>query len=404
MARDTRLSAFGDIAEDPPAPATPPPAAEPPALSVSAVVASVNNILGSDPRFVDVWIRGEISGFKPASSGHWYFDLKDEQALLASAMFRSDNARVKFTPENGMEVLVRGRVAVYAQRSTLQIVARDMRPVGVGPLQLAFEQMRRRLDAEGLFERERKRSVPQFPEKVAVVTSGSGAVLRDIVRTVKRRFPALKLVIIDTRVQGEGSAQEIARAIARANQYSGADVLVVARGGGSMEDLWSFNEEVVVRAVVASKIPVISAIGHETDFTLTDFAADLRASTPTAAAELVAPDAAALHAGLADAERRLARALETLVPDLRIAIDEQLERAESALRRFIGKEREILAHRVARLDSLSPLGTLARGYAIVRKDGHVVRTRRDAPVGADIEIILPDGKAEAKVTKHVQEE
>lgn len=402
MARDTRLSSFGETAEHPPTPTTPPPAAEPPALSVSAVVASVNNILGADPRFVDVWIRGEISGFKPASSGHWYFDLKDDQALLNTAMFRSDNARIRFTPENGMEVLVRGRVAVYAQRSTLQIVARDMRPVGVGPLQLAFEQMRRRLEAEGLFARERKRDVPEFPHTVAVVTSGSGAVLRDIVRTVKRRFPALKLVIIDTRVQGDGSAAEIARAIARANQYVEADVLVVARGGGSMEDLWAFNEEVVVRAIVASKIPVISAIGHETDFTLTDFAADLRASTPTAAAELVAPDAAALHAGIADAEKRLARALETLVPDLRIAIDEHIERAEGALRRLIGKEREILAHRAARLDTLSPLGTLARGYAIVRKDGKIVRTRPS--VGAEIEIILPDGRVEAKVTKHVEEE
>lgn len=394
--RETRLTSFG-----PDEPARAPAAAqEPPALPVGTLVNLVSRHVSDDPRFADVWVRGEVSGFKgPASSGHWYFDLKDEDGVLNAAMFRADNARMRFEPEIGMEVLARGRVAIYASRSSLQIVVKDLRPVGVGPLQLAFEQIRRKLDAEGLFAPERKRAVPTLPERIGVVTSLNAAVLRDVVRTAQRRHPAARLLVVDARVQGEGAAESIARGIERLDASGLVDVIVVARGGGSMEDLWAFNEERVVRAVAACKTPVVSAVGHETDFTLCDFAADLRMSTPTAAAERLTPDAGALLQHLADAEARLVRALQGVVPVLQQDVDDALERAASALRRRLVQEQDLLAHRAARLDSLSPLGVLARGYSVVRRDGRVVRRVADAPEGSDVEIRLRDGALGARVTK-----
>jgi exodeoxyribonuclease VII large subunit len=394
--RETKLTSFGP---ETPGEAAAPSAAEPPALPVSTLVNLVERAVRDDARFADVWVRGEVSGFRPAGSGHWYFDLKDEGALLHVAMFRADNARVKWQPENGQEVLARGKVGIYAARSDLQLVVKDLRPVGVGPLQLAFEQVRRRLEAEGLFAPERKRPVPRFPARIGLVTSLSGAVLRDVVRTATRRFPAARLLVAGARVQGEGAAESVARGIERLNAHGGVDVIVVARGGGSMEDLWCFNEERVVRAVAASAAPVVSAVGHETDFTLCDFAADLRASTPTAAAETLSPDAGDLLAWTAEQEARLVRALQDLVPDLQQGLDERLERAEAAMRRRVAREGDLLAQRAGRLQSLSPLAVLARGYAVARREGTIVRGVADAPPGSEIEVVLRDGTLTGKVTK-----
>ncbi len=394
--RDAKLSSFGP-AEEPESPSR--GAEEPPALAVSTLVGLVDRAIKGDDRFADVWVRGEVSGFRPAASGHWYFDLKDEGALLHAAMFRADNGRLKWQPEDGAEVLARGRVAIYSSRSELQVVVKDLRPVGVGALALAFEQLRRRLEAEGLFAPERKRPIPQFPSRIGVVTSLSGAVLRDVARTAARRFPAARLLVADARVQGEGAAESVARGIERLNARGHVDAIIVARGGGSMEDLWAFNEERVVRAVAASAAPVVSAVGHETDFTLCDFAADLRASTPTAAAEALTPDAGELLAWVGESEARLVRALEDLVPDLQQGLDERVERAAAAMRRRVAREADLLAQRAGRLESLSPLAVLARGYAVAKREGRLVREVADAPPGSEVEVVLRDGALWGKVTK-----
>lgn len=398
--RDTRLNAF--LPEEKSVPTTI-VSDTPAALPVSALIAAVNATL-DDPRFTDVWVRGEISGFKAAPSGHWYFDLKDENAVLNAAMFAGANRSMRFRPEDGMEVLVRGKVGVYSQRSTLQIVARDIRPVGAGALQVAFEQLKRRLAAEGLFDASRKKQLPQHPRRVGIVTSLNAAALRDVVRVATQRDPGIQLLISPARVQGEGAAAEIANAIGRLNATD-CDVMIVGRGGGSIEDLWAFNEEVVVRAIAASRIPIVSAVGHETDFTLADLAADLRAATPSNAAEIIVADAEEILAGLDDADARMAGVLERLVPDLRQRVDDLATRSHDGVKRTLVRERERLALNGARLDALSPLATLARGFSVVKAaDGKVVRSVAKAPVGSDIEVHVADGTLGARITKATRKE
>lgn len=372
---------------------------EPPSLSVTEAVARVNRAIASAPDLSDIWIRGEISGFKRAASGHWYFDLKDDGAVLNAAMFRGANGRVRFDPEDGMEVLVRGRLGVYANRSNLQVVVEEIRPLGQGELAVRFEQLKRKLAEEGLFDAARKRPLPEHPRRVGIVTSLNAAALRDMVRVATQRHPGIQLVVANARVQGEGAAQEIAAGIALLDRHGACDVIIVGRGGGSLEDLWAFNEEAVVRAVAASGTPVVSAVGHETDFTLCDLAADRRAATPSNACEIVVPDAEALLDQLDDYDNRMWGVLERLVPDMEQALDELEARAEDGIRRTLEKEREMLGLHVARLESLSPLGVLARGYAVVRKDGRALRSVASAHEGDEVEIIFPDGKADATVTR-----
>lgn len=405
--REMGLHAFGPEAEEPPqaspaasVPVTP-PKAEPDARSVSELVAGVNRLLGADPSLSNVWVRGEVSGFKRASSGHWYFDLKDAGAVLNAAMFRGANARVRFEPQDGMEVLVRGKVAVYPGRSTLQIVAEEIRPLGVGELALRFEQLRRRLEAEGLFDAGRKRPIPPFPRRVGIVTSLQAAALRDLVRVATERHPGVQLLVCGARVQGEGAAEEVARAIGRLNAEGSCDVIIVGRGGGSVEDLWAFNEEAVVRAVATSRIPVVSAVGHESDVTLCDLAADLRAATPSNAAELVVPDAKAILDALDGAETRALAALDRIVPDLQQRVDDLEARGEDAVRLAHRRESDMLAAQAARLQALSPLAVLARGFAVVRHaaDGRLVRATDDAPPGTEVELVLKDGSVDATITR-----
>lgn len=396
--RETKLTTFPEVQVSAQAASD-----GPPARTVSEVVAAVNKAL-AEPAFANVWVRGEVSGFKPASSGHWYFDLKDAGAVLNAAMFRGANQKVRFDVEDGMEVLVRGRVAVYPARSNLQIIVEEMRPVGMGELALRFEQLKRKLDAEGLFSQARKRDLPPYPRCIGIVTSLQAAALRDMLRVATQRFPGIRILVAPARVQGEGAADEIAAAIARLDAHAGCDVLIVGRGGGSIEDLWAFNEEVVVRAVAASRIPVVSAVGHETDFTLCDFAADVRAATPSNAAELVVPDGEATTHYLMDAEARIEAALRRLVPELRQRVDEMHERGQDAMRRALDKERDMLASNAARLEALSPLAVLSRGYSVARRAGKAVRTVDDADVGDDIEIITRGGTLDAKVTGKRREE
>ncbi|MFQ5772424.1 MAG: exodeoxyribonuclease VII large subunit, partial [bacterium] len=264
--------------------------------SVSELTRQIKFLLESS--FPEIWVQGEISNFTHHSSGHMYFSLKDENAQISCVMWRSRNQHLFFTPQDGMKVILDARITVYEKRGAYQLDVLQMQPAGVGELQLAFEQLKNRLREEGLFSEEFKKPIPLYPERIGIVTSPTGAAVQDLISVLQRRFPGIEIIINAARVQGEGAATEIARAIDDFNDYGKVDVLIVGRGGGSLEDLWAFNEEVVARAVFRSKIPIISAVGHEVDFTICDFVADLRAPTPSAAAELAVRHRDELHAFL----------------------------------------------------------------------------------------------------------
>jgi exodeoxyribonuclease VII large subunit len=303
-----------------------------------------------EQQFIDVWVEGEISNLRPAPSGHIYFTLKDAEAQLPVVLFRRQATLLRFRPEDGLHVLVRGRVSVYAQRGQLQLVAETLEPVGAGSLQLAFEQLRDRLKAEGLFDAERKQPLPAFPRAVAVVTSPTGAVIRDFLNIVGRRHSGLNVLVCPVAVQGDAAPAEIATAIESLNQSGLADLIVLARGGGSLEDLAAFNSELVARAIAASALPVVSAVGHETDFTIADFAADLRAPTPSAAAELVTEAQYKVAERLAADEQRLLRAARYRLLQARQRVDGlHAERAEwriTALLQRLGQQLDDAALRI----------------------------------------------------------
>jgi len=298
-------------------------------VSVSQLTAAIRGTL--EKRFATVWVEGEISNFRPHSSGHWYFTLKDEFAQLRSACYRSSNSRIRFRPEDGLQVRARGRLSVYEPKGEYQLIVEALEPVGAGALQLAFEQTKARLQAEGLFADAVKRAIPLFPRRVGVITSPSGAAIRDILNVISRRTRTVHVLFAPARVQGEGSARDIARAIkflndfharAHTNGEAGIDVMIVGRGGGSIEDLWAFNEEALARVIRASAIPVISAVGHETDFTIADFVADLRAPTPSAAAEIVAAHEAQLCSLLESLTANLARSIRFRISGARNDVQE----------------------------------------------------------------------------------
>ncbi|MDH5637419.1 MAG: exodeoxyribonuclease VII large subunit [Nitrospinota bacterium] len=272
-------------------------------LTVTALNGIIKDIL--EGAFPGIWVEGEISNFKIYTSGHIYFTLKDADSQVRGVMWKGSRKNLRFTPKDGDKVVVRGRISVYNKRGEYQLVAEAMEPKGLGALQAAFEELKKKLEAEGLFDKARKKPLPVIAWSVGIVTSPKGAAVRDMIRTLNRRFPGLRIVLNPSPVQGDGAAAKIARAIKELNQYGQVDVIIAGRGGGSLEDLWAFNEEVVARAIAASKIPVVSAVGHEVDFTIADFVADARASTPTAAAEIVAPEKAALEAQLAELSRKL---------------------------------------------------------------------------------------------------
>ncbi|MEH7253542.1 exodeoxyribonuclease VII large subunit [Neobacillus niacini] len=258
-------------------------------LTVLALTKYIKRKFDADPHLQDVHVRGEISNFKQHSSGHMYFTLKDEKARILAVMFSSQSRSMKFSPENGMKVVVKGDISVYEPSGQYQIYIKEMQPDGIGELFLAYEQLRKRLEAEGLFSVEHKKPIPSYPQTVGVITSPTGAAIRDVITTIKRRYPIANILVLPALVQGEKAAPSIARAIEKANKMDELDILIIGRGGGSIEELWAFNEEVVARAIHQSELPIISAVGHETDFTIADFVADMRAPTPTAAAELAVP-------------------------------------------------------------------------------------------------------------------
>ena len=389
-------------------------------LSVTQLNKYVKLLLEGDANLRFVCVAGELSNFKNHSSGHWYFTLKDAGAAVPAVMFRDANRRLPFLPQDGMRVLLRGRVSLYERDGKYQLYVDDMQPDGLGALWLAYEQLKERLSAEGLFDGDRKRPLPAMPRRVGVVTSGTGAALQDVLRILGRRFPLAEVVLCPVQVQGAGAAEQIAAAIALINERRAADVLIVGRGGGSLEDLWAFNEEACVRAVALSDIPVISAVGHETDTVLCDYAADLRASTPSAAAELAVPEQSELLAytrslganlrlcveGLiaerrnalrALTERRVLRRPEELIQASRQRLDTAALRLWNAASARNQQERARLARLCGRLDALSPLGVLARGYALVKYNGEAVTSAACLSPWQRLELVFRDGRAGVRV-------
>ena len=390
-------------------------------LEVSDLNEYVRAMLNADPALRSLRLRGEISNFKRHSSGHWYFTLKDDRCRINAVMFRQNAMRMSIRPMDGMSVIVSGQVSLYPESGMYQIYCDNMRPDGVGTLYQQFEALKQKLQMEGLFDQARKRPLPWRPRKIAVVTSETGAVLHDIRRVSARRDPGVPLVLLPVQVQGVGAAEDIARAIRRAGRLDGVDVIITGRGGGSMEDLWAFNEEIVARAIAESPIPVISAVGHETDTTIADFAADARASTPSNAAEMAVPDRREIIEGLRDIRRHMGDAMNTLMqsrrydllllqrrmtacqPEQRVAaLSAQVNGLRLRLNTAMDARLPVLAHRLgmagmrldaamdkgltrpqermdrarARLTALNPAAVLERGYALVM-DGKQVITSAD---------------------------
>lgn len=388
--------------------------------SISEITQRIKGLL--EDSLPTIWVEGEISNFTRHTSGHMYFSLKDEGAQLRCVMWKWQSTRLFFAPQNGMQVLAQGDVSVYERSGQYQFVVSQLQPVGMGALQLAFDQLKQRLAAEGLFDEAAKKPLPPFPEAVGVVTSPTGAALRDIAQIIGRRFPGVQLVLRPVSVQGEGAADQIAQAIREFNAYGRVDVLIVGRGGGSLEDLCAFNDEAVARAIAASQIPVVSAVGHEVDFTISDLAADVRAPTPSAAAEMVVRDRAELLELLAGLRQRLSSLAAKRLADARGRLD--LLRPDLALRRVADRVQQRVQHMddlaarlvrafehtltaktglfqelAAALNTLSPLSTLQRGYSIVYRlpQRSVVRSSSVLNVHDDLEIAFASGKARCKV-------
>jgi len=393
-------------------------------LTVSEITRRIKSVL--EMGFSDVAVKGEISNFKHHSSGHFYFTLKDEGAQLSAVMWRSRNYTLYFTPQDGMKVVARGNITVYEMQGRYQIDVFELQPLGVGELQLAFERLKQRLASEGLFDPSHKRPLPQYPECIALVTSPTGAALQDMLNILSRRYPALVVIFYPVRVQGAGAAEEIAQAITDLNAYSDSDpqrkidVMIVGRGGGSLEDLWAFNEEVVARAIYSSKIPVISAVGHEIDFTIADFVADLRAPTPSAAAELVVRNRTEIvdivrnfcYTAKQILENRIASEKENIRNlvgsysfnrpfDLIRQRSQRVDELHRALVRIVGHridlEQQHLASLHQRIQALSPEAVLRRGYAVIQRNGEHIGSAKKLHNGDAVHMKFYDGNVPARV-------
>ena len=381
----------------------------------------IKGFMDRDRLLSGLLVRGELSNYKMYPSGHHYFSLKDGEGSLRCVMFRGDAVSLRFRPQNGMQVVAAGRITVFPRDGQYQLYCSRLIPEGVGDLHLAFEQLKDKLYREGLFSPERKRPIPRFPDTIALITSPAGAAVRDLLRILRARWPMARVKILPVRVQGEGAAREIAAAIGWACAHRAADLIITGRGGGSMEDLWAFNEEIVARAIAEADIPVISAVGHEPDVTIADFVADLRAATPSNAAELAVPDQREVRAALAadgdrltaalrgrlDRERRALGRLSSsramtdpasYFKDKRLLLDYQSGRLVRAMERLTGGRRERLSSLAAALDAMSPLKVLGRGYAIARRaDGKVISSVRDTAPGEEFRLRVSDGELDCLV-------
>ena len=394
---------------------------ENPTLTVSELNEYARRLLAVDPLLRNVEVSGEISGYKHHYSGHRYFSLKDESARVQCVMFRQSAMGLDFVPEDGMRVIVRGSASLFVRDGSYQLYVNSMRKAGQGDLFARFEALKKKLQAEGLFDPARKREIPLLPKTIGVATSETGAAIRDIIQVARRRNPNVGIVVAPCAVQGESAAGEIVRAIERLNRFGSCDVLLVGRGGGSMEDLWAFNEEIVARAIAASKTPVISCVGHEIDFTIADFVADLRAPTPSAAAELAVPVLSDLRASLDNTISRMAQALETgqrlrrlkleracaasvfqkpaelLTAPRRMALDQMEMRLMKALQVIQDRARTRLERASASLRALNPNAVLDRGYAILTDERGILKRVRNVKMGQEVAIRMADGSLNAEI-------
>ena len=390
-------------------------------LSVTALNLYIRDLLDSQRLLTNVGVRGELSNYKIYPSGHHYFTLKDSESSLRCVMFKSSAQRLRFRPENGMRVTVSGRVSVYPRDGAYQFYCSGIMPEGTGDLQVAFEQLKAKLEGEGLFDASHKKPLPRYPGTIAVVTSSAGAAVHDMIRILNARWPLAKVVLLPVRVQGAEAPPEIAGAIRYANEFQVADLIITGRGGGSIEDLWAFNDERVARAIYASEIPVISAVGHEPDVTISDYVADRRASTPSNAAEIAVPDSREMRELLASFEIRSSQAMRKQLSALRerlnnlrsarvlsaptaqfdnrrMELDRMRDRLLAAEERRLSQSRERFVRLTSALDAMSPLRVLTRGYAIAAEpDGRSVRSVEELRVGQTLRVCFFDGSADCTV-------
>ena len=398
-------------------------------ISVSELNEYIKLVLEHDELLMNICVKGEISNFtNHYKTGHMYFSLKDAGGAVKAVMFRGNAIRLKFMPENGMKVLVSGRVGVFPRDGQYQIYVDSMEPDGIGALALAFEQLKQKLEKEGLFADWRKKPLPQMPMRIGVITSPTGAAIRDILNILGRRFPLAEVDLYPALVQGENAAADLVRGLAHFNRAKNVDVIILGRGGGSIEDLWAFNEEPLVRAVAMSEIPVISAVGHETDFTLCDFAADKRAPTPSAAAEIAVPNAEDILYTVQTADMRLRRAMnqkisvarerldrlassrvlknpQNVIDDKRMMLLREEQMLHEKMQAVLQRKGASLGEKAAKLDALNPLAVLARGYAAVfDEENKVIKNTDGVKIGDDITLAMADGKLSATVKTMIKKE
>ncbi len=367
------------------------PTTEEKVFSVSELTSSIKALLESKPEFRNVMVRGEISNFTAHSSGHMYFSIKDDGSILPCVMFRMAATTLKFQPKLGNKVIVKGNVSVYAPRGTYQLIVSQMTEDGLGDLHRKYLLLKEKLEKEGLFAADHKKPLPMFPRTIAVITSQTGAVFHDICNVIRRRFPHVKILLYQATVQGQEGTQSIVDALRLADSLGGADVIILARGGGSLEDLWCFNEEIVARAIFASKIPVVSAVGHETDYTIADFVADLRAPTPSAAAEMVVPDALAIARDLQSFAGDLVSYLQDFVGNRGQRLDEITTRLAQIIKHLIQYKIRDTDNLVGKLDSLNPSAVLKRGFSLTMLEENLVLSSAQIKKGDKIISILSKG-------------
>lgn len=398
-----------------------------PVYSVSQVNGYLKELVDGDPLLRGLLVRGEVSNYKCYPSGHHYFSLKDEQGSIRCVMFRGDAARLRFKPVNGLSVIAYGRVSVYPRDGQYQLYCTQLMEDGRGALDRAFEELKKKLEAQGLFDPAKKQPLPAYPGRIALVTSPAGAAVRDMIRILRQRWPLTEVLVVPVRVQGEGAAEEIAAAIHQVNNRGDIDLIITGRGGGSREDLWAFNEEPVAWAIALSNIPVISAVGHEPDVTISDYVADLRASTPSNAAELAVPDQQQERQRLEGLTLRLRQAMEVqldrdrkelsrleqsrvlrnpvaVVDDQRMRLDGVQRRLAMALERTLRRGRVELAGLAGRVDAMSPLKVLSRGYAIAKAEGRAVTTVEQVQPGQAMDVLVADGVYHCRVEEKEEQQ
>lgn len=398
-----------------------------PVYSVSQVNGYLKELVDGDPLLRGLLVRGEVSNYKCYPSGHHYFSLKDEQGSIRCVMFRGDAARLRFKPVNGLSVIAYGRVSVYPRDGQYQLYCTQLMEDGRGALDRAFEELKKKLEAQGLFDPAKKQPLPAYPRRIALVTSPAGAAVRDMIRILRQRWPLTEVLVVPVRVQGEGAAEEIAAAIHQVNNRDDIDLIITGRGGGSREDLWAFNEEPVAWAIALSNIPVISAVGHEPDVTISDYVADLRASTPSNAAELAVPDQQQERQRLEGLTLRLRQAMEVqldrdrkelrrleqsrvlrnpvaVVDDQRMRLDGVQRRLAMALERTLRRGRVELAGLAGRVDAMSPLKVLSRGYAIAKAEGRAVTTVEQVQPGQAMDVLVADGVYHCRVEEKEEQQ